>query len=329
VSVDESTAVTDAGVPGVTGRTLPSWYDRLVRGLCLATLVANGTIVVTGAAVRLTGSGLGCPTWPKCTSDSYVNTAAYGVHGVIEFGNRTLTFALSSIVLATVVAVFVQRPRRGSLCRLALLQLAGIAAQAVLGGITVRTGLNPWTVSGHFLLSTVLIYAAYALWHRAKEGDGLPRPLVTAPLRWVLRAIVLAAALTITIGTVVTGSGPHAGDASAKRTGFDPALIAQLHADSVFLLIGLTVAGLFALWAATAPAALRHGVAALLGVELAQGAVGYVQYFTHLPIVLVGVHILGATVLWVFAVRLVFLTHERLPLSAPRVGTPPVSAPPG
>ena len=314
----EAPADPDAGQPGPVRR----WLDDpriaalrnapgLVRGLSLATLVANIVVVGTGAAVRLTGSGLGCPTWPKCTAGTYTNTAEYGIHGYIEFGNRMLTFVLSTIVGAVIIAVVVQRARRRSITWLALAQFGGIAAQAVLGGITVRTGLNPWTVSAHFLVSMVLIYAAYVLWHRSGEGDGERRWLVRAPLRWVARGIVLVSGLTIVIGTIVTGSGPHGGDRNAARTGFDPALVAQGHADAVFLLIGLTVAGVLAFWSAGAPAAVRQAALALLGIELAQGLIGYVQYFTHLPIVLVGIHMLGASVLWVAALRVLFTIRER------------------
>lgn len=308
----------DAGRPGSARR----WLDdprlrrlrnapRLVRGLSLATLIANIVVVGTGAAVRLTGSGLGCPTWPKCTAATYTNTAEYGIHGYIEFGNRMLTFVLSTIVGATIIAVLMQRARRRSITWLALAQFGGIVAQAVLGGITVKTGLNPWTVSAHFLVSMVLIYAAYVLWHRAGEGDGARRWLVGAPLRWVARGAVLVSGVTIVIGTIVTGSGPHGGDRNAARTGFDPALVAQAHADAVFLLIGVTAAGALAFWSAGAPAVVRQAVLALLGIELAQGLIGYVQYFTHLPIVLVGVHMVGASVLWAAALRVLFTLRER------------------
>ena len=302
----------DTALRGLAGRLGPLRNSpRLVRGLCLATLVANCGIVVTGAAVRLTGSGLGCPTWPSCTDDSYVNSPAYGIHGYVEFGNRMLTFVLAAVIAATVVASAMQYNRRPVLVWLAAGQLLGIVAQAVLGGITVLTGLNPWTVAGHFLLSMVLVYAAYTLFHRSGEGDGPRELLVAAPMVWVARAIAAAAAATIAVGTVVTGSGPHAGDSRAGRTGFDPALISQLHADLVFLLVGLTVAALLGFRAARSPRRLQAALLTLLCVELAQGAIGYVQYFTGLPVVLVGVHILGACVLWVFAVRVLFTTRVR------------------
>ncbi|WP_084701162.1 COX15/CtaA family protein [Cryptosporangium arvum] len=281
---------------------------KLVRWLAFGTIVGNVVVVLTGVAVRLSGSGLGCPTWPKCTDDSYTNTPEYGIHGYIEFGNRLLTFVLAAIVGAAIILVWLQRRRRRSLVWLSLAQFGGIVAQAVVGGVTVLTGLNPWTVSAHFLVSMVLIYAGYVFWHRTGEGDGPREWRVGVPLRWLARAITIAAGLTIVVGTVVTGSGPHSGDGDAPRTGFDPALVSQLHADAVFLLIGLTIGGVFAFRAV--PVA-RNAVLALLVVELAQGLVGYVQYFTHLPVLLVALHVLGAAVLWVYAVRVLFTVRER------------------
>ncbi|HEV2087580.1 MAG TPA: COX15/CtaA family protein [Cryptosporangiaceae bacterium] len=283
----------------------------LVRALALVTLVANGTIVVTGAAVRLTSSGLGCPTWPRCTAESFVTTAEYGVHGLIEFGNRLLATGLAVAVGLPILVIAAQRPRRRALVWLAAFQFVGFLGQGVLGGVTVLTGLNPWVVAGHFLVSTVLIYAAYALWHRAGEGDGAPEVVVTPAVRWLVRAVLAAAAVAIVLGTVVTGSGPHAGDSAAVRTGFDPAAVSRLHSGAALLLIGLTVATLLALRATDAPRTVRRAALVLLGVELGQGAIGYVQYFTGLPVLLVGAHVLGAVLLWVAACRLLFLTRVR------------------
>lgn len=282
-----------------------------MRGLALATLVGNVTIVVTGAAVRLTSSGLGCPSWPRCTAESFTVTGEHGVHGAVEFGNRVLAALLIAVVAATVVVIVAQRPRRPVLVGLAAAQLLGILGQAVLGGVTVLTGLNPYTVAAHFLLSTLLIYAAYALWHRAGERDGPRQFVVPRPLVWLVRAIVGAAALTIVAGTLVTGSGPHSGDDAATRTGFDPAAVSVLHSNLVFALIGLTAAAVLSLATAGAPAPLQRAVAALLVVELAQGTIGYVQYFTGLPAVLVGTHVLGACLIWVAATRALFTTRVR------------------
>jgi heme a synthase len=287
-----------------------------VRRLALASVVANSAIVVTGGAVRLTASGLGCPTWPRCTEDSYTPTAEYAVHGVIEFGNRLLTFVLGAVVLAVLVAVWRQRPVRPGMRPLALLGFLGIPAQAVLGGITVLTGLNPWTVMGHFLLSMVLIGLAVVLHHRAGEGDLPPRPLVPPLMRRLTQGLLVVTALTLALGTLVTGSGPHSGDPAAGRTGLDPAMVSQLHADSVMLLVGLTIALYVALRAVRADARLVRAVGVLLVVELAQGLIGYVQYFTGLPVVLVGLHLLGACLVLIAAVRVVLATRDRGPVGA-------------
>ncbi|MDQ6874979.1 MAG: COX15/CtaA family protein [Actinomycetota bacterium] len=299
----------------MTGRLRPS--PRLVTGVCLAAVVANTVLVVTGALVRLTGSGLGCPTWPRCAGSSYRNTPAYGVHGQIEFGNRMLTFVLAAVVAACIVVTLRQERRRSHLVRLAWALLAGIVAQAVLGGITVRTHLNPWTVAAHFLLSMVLIAVAVALHTRARESDDPARPLVGAHLRWLGRLLTAVTAGVLAIGTIVTASGPHAGDRSARRTGFDPATVSQLHSDAVMLLIGLTIATVVALAANGAPPAVRRYAAALLAAELAQGVIGYLQYFTGLPVPLVALHVAGACVVWLAAVYLLFALRERRPAQVP------------
>ncbi|MEX2291191.1 MAG: COX15/CtaA family protein [Mycobacteriales bacterium] len=286
----------------------PRPAPRTVRRLALASVLANSAIVVTGGAVRLTSSGLGCPTWPRCTADSYTPTAEYALHGVIEFGNRLLTFVLLAVVLATTVAVWRQRPVRPGMRRLAVLVLLGIPAQALLGGITVLTGLNPWTVMGHFLLSTVLIALAVVLHQRAREGDLPPRSLVGPPLRRLGWALLVVVAATLVAGTVVTGSGPHSGDAAAGRTGLDPEAVSQLHAHLVFLLVGLTAAFWAALRATGAPS---RPMGILLAVELAQGLLGFVQYLTGLPVVLVALHLVGACAVVVAAVHAVLALRDR------------------
>ncbi len=295
-------------------QTRPS--PSLVRRLALASVVANSAIVVTGGAVRLTASGLGCPTWPRCTDTTYTPTAEYAVHGVIEFGNRLLTFALTAIVAACLVAVWRQRPSRPGMRRLAVLVLLGIPAQAVLGGITVLTGLNPWTVMAHFLLSMVLIALAVVLHQRAREGDLPPRAVVAQPLRRLGTGLLVLVGATLAVGTVVTGSGPHSGDPAAGRTGLDPAQLSQLHADLVFLLVGVTVAFWVALKATAAPAGTVRAMGVLLAVELGQGVLGFAQYFTGLPIVLVGLHLAGACLVLVTAVQAVLALRDRGPLDA-------------
>jgi cytochrome c oxidase assembly protein subunit 15 len=244
-----------------------------------------------------------------------VATPELAGHGVIEFGNRLLTFALTAVAIATVVVVF--RSVRRDLRALAAIGFLGIPAQALLGGITVLTGLNPWTVAAHFLLSMVLVAVATILWLRSRE-PGVGQPLLRRPFVLLVTGIAAATAVVLVIGTVVTGSGPHSGDPEAGRTGFDPELVSQLHADVVFLLIGLTVALLVALYAIDSPARVRRATRDLLVIELAQGVIGYVQYFTDLPVALVLLHMLGAVLITAFTARLVWSVRgpaSELPLS--------------
>lgn len=299
----------------------------LLRRLALASLIANIALVVTGAAVRLTSSGLGCPTWPKCTDESYVTTPEMGVYGVIEFGNRVLGILLGVIALATFIAAMLRKPRRRSLVTLSLIAGLGIPGQGVIGGITVLTDLNPWVVGLHFLLSMGLIALTYALWKRTAEGDRPRRTLVPAPLPTLARLTALVSGAVIVVGVIVTGSGPHAGDADAKRNGLDPELISQTHADLVFLLIGLSVALWFAMRAVKAPAAAVRAAGLLVVIELAQGLIGFVQYFTHLPVLLVGAHMLGACLVWVGTLNVLWSLRER-PAHAAVPATPqPVAEP--
>jgi cytochrome c oxidase assembly protein subunit 15 len=284
---------------------------RTVRRLAIASVLANILIVVTGGAVRLTGSGLGCPTWPTCTDASWTPTSEYGIHGAVEFGNRLLTYVLGAVALATLVAAYRMRPARRDVRRLALGLFVGIPAQAVLGGITVLTDLNPWTVMLHFSVSMVLIGLATVLFHRLGEGDDPARAVVLPLLRRLAIAQLGVLAVVVYLGTVVTGSGPHAGDVDARRTGLDPETVSQVHADAVFVLLGLTVALLVALRATSAPVAATRAVAILLTLEISQGLIGYVQYATGLPEVLVALHMLGASLLVIAAVHVVLACRER------------------
>jgi cytochrome c oxidase assembly protein subunit 15 len=283
----------------------------LLRRLAFASIVGNIAIVVTGAAVRLTASGLGCPTWPRCTDASYTTTAEMGLHGAIEFGNRLLTFVLGVIVLAGFVAALLQRPRRRSLVLLSGAVLLGVPGQGVVGGITVLTNLNPWVVGLHFLLSMALIAGAYAFWRRAGTSDNPPRLLVPTPVRHLAWLTTLAGAAVLVVGVIVTGSGPHSGDRGAKRNHLDPEAIAQVHADLVFLLVGLSVALWFALRAVGAPRSAVRAAAVLVLVELAQGLIGFVQYFTHLPAALVAAHMLGASLVWTATLAALWSLRER------------------
>jgi cytochrome c oxidase assembly protein subunit 15 len=271
-------------VPAGTGRWLPR--------LAWATLAANVLIVVTGGVVRLTGSGLGCPTWPRCTESSFTPHAAMGIHAAIEFGNRMVTFLIAAVAVATFLAAL--KVGRPGVTRLALVLGLGVPAQAVLGGITVLTGLNPWTVSLHLLLSLAMVCAAVALVVRVHEPDGPVEPTVPDGARWLAWAVFAAGWVVLYLGTVVTGSGPHAGDADAPRNGLDPEALSQLHADAVFLLLGLSVGVVLVLRAVDAPERARRAARTLLAVELVQGTNGFVQYFTGLPVVLVTFHLVGA-----------------------------------
>ncbi|GAB6985534.1 COX15/CtaA family protein [Nocardioides pyridinolyticus] len=273
--------------------------DDWLVGWAWASIVANIGIVVTGGVVRLTGSGLGCPTWPKCTEESFTPHGAYDLHSTIEFGNRLLTYVLVAIAVATFAAAL--QSRRKDLLTLSVVMALGIPAQAVIGGITVLTDLNPWIVSLHLLCSMAIIGIATLFLQRVRR----PAPPAPAhgPLVWLAWGTFATAWSVLYVGTIVTGSGPHAGDADAKRNGLDPLQWSQIHADVVFLLLGLTIGLLLAAMALRQPAATVRAAAVLLVVELAQGLIGFVQYFTDLPVVLVGFHMLGAalvsaTVTW-------------------------------
>jgi cytochrome c oxidase assembly protein subunit 15 len=274
---------------------LTEWLHAHVRALGWATLVANIVIVVTGGAVRLTASGLGCPTWPRCNGDAFTPHDTLSAHSAIEFGNRTLTFVLAAIAVATFVAAHEEARRTGrrDLRRLAVLLGLAIPAQAVIGGISVLTDLNPWVVSFHLLSSMAIIGLAVLFLRRLEGPDPGPSGRVTT-LAWLMFA---AGWVVLYVGTVVTGSGPHAGDADAPRNGLNSLQLSQLHADVVFLFVGLTLGVLFALHATGGSAEAVRAARVLLAVEVGQGAVGFVQYFTDLPIVLVGFHVLGAALI--------------------------------
>jgi cytochrome c oxidase assembly protein subunit 15 len=280
--------------------SLPDLGSR-VRLLGWASLVANSVLVVTGGAVRLTGSGLGCPTWPRCTDASFTPHGALSIHQAIEFGNRTLTFVLTAVAVLTMVAAW-QTGRR-ELRTLGLVLLLGIPAQAVIGGITVLTDLNPWVVSLHLLCSLAIIAVAVLFLWRIDR----PTAVVVRDRRTLLATLTAVAGIAVLyVGTVVTGSGPHAGDRDVPRNGLDPLQLSQAHADLVFLLIGLTVALVL-----VAPAEARRAAAWLLGIELSQALIGFVQYFTDLPVVLVGFHVLGAALIAAALAWMLLAVRER------------------
>lgn len=274
---------------------------KLRRFLYGALLTLQAGLVLTGGAVRITGSGLGCPTWPECTPGSYTpvpHQAEGQLHAWIEFGNRLLTFALVAVALAVLVNVLYKQRR--DLRSLALGQVLGIFGQGILGGITVLTDLHPLPVAGHLLLSIILIAGAASLYSR-RELSAQPR---TDLDKLTKRVSVLHIGLTfvvIILGTIVTGSGPHAGDEKAQRFGFDIRTVSWLHADAVIALLGLTAA--FYILVRNDSQLLRR-VQVFLVVALAQGAIGYIQYFTGIPEILVAAHLLGATLVWITAWRI-------------------------
>jgi len=293
--------------PGV--RWLPERLQTrttLLR-LALASVVANIVIVVTGGAVRLTNSGLGCPTWPRCTDDSLTPTHKLGIHGAIEFTNRTLTYVLVIVAVATWLVAMARRQERA----LATLAALSIPAQAIVGGITVLTDLNPWMVGLHFSLSAAIIAVTFVLWWRLRPAPpvGPAQPAAVA----LARAATLVAAAVLVFGTIVTGAGPHAGDldkGKVHRNGLNVSAMSQLHADAVMVLIGVTVGLVAVVYALRASQAVRRSALVLLGVELAQGVIGYTQYFLNVPPLLVGLHMLGACLVWVACLS-VLMTMRR------------------
>jgi cytochrome c oxidase assembly protein subunit 15 len=287
-------------------------FRRAIYGLLL---VLQAGLILTGGAVRLTGSGLGCPTWPECTPGSYTpvpNQAEGALHAWIEFGNRLLTFGLVAISLIVLAHVLITKRR--DLRLLAAGQLLGILGQGVLGGITVLTDLHPLPVASHLLLSIILVAAAVSLYdrreapvERIKQSDKL--------ISMLSKSHIALSFIVIVLGTLVTGSGPHAGDEQARRFGFDIRTVAILHADAVIALFGLTLALAVAL---RANKVILRKIYIFTLIALAQGAIGYIQYFTGIPEVLVAAHLLGATLVWIAAwrIRLAFITtstnHRKL-----------------
>ena len=295
----------------VTAEPVGTWTRRIFA----LNIVAQCAIVVTGALVRLTASGLGCPTWPDCSDGSLIPIArqAEGFHKYIEFGNRMLTFALALIILAALIAAIRHRPRRKVLIGLAFLLFAGVAAQAVIGGITVLTGLNPLSVAAHFLVSAGLIAVSVALYERGNESfDGPKTIIVRKELLIVARALVALGFVIVVLGTVVTGSGPHSGDSNVvNRLPLDPRVVSWIHADVVLLFVGLVFALALGLRLTQASSVAQRRVWVLIAIVLLQGFVGYTQYFTGLPELLVAVHVAGACAVWWATLRIPYALRER------------------
>ncbi|MEV0147459.1 MULTISPECIES: COX15/CtaA family protein [unclassified Nonomuraea] len=287
------------------------------RAWALASVAANAGITVSGAAVRVTGSGLGCPTWPRCTPDSFVPVPHPEVamaNMLVEFGNRLVTFLVLAVGVACVLSALRLAPRRRSVLGLALLQPLGVLAQALWGGLVVRTMLNPFTVSVHFLISIALVAACWMLYRRIGEGDGPVRRVVHRDIRRLGHVLIAAVSVLLLAGVVVTGTGPHSGDVLASRFDLDIESVVRLHADVAYLVVGLSFALAFALHVTDAPRPARRAALALLGIELLQGVIGYVQYFLAVPAFLVGLHVLGATLVWIFALRAVTALRVRGPV---------------
>lgn len=273
---------------------LPSTVDRRVRVMAWASLVCQVVLVGTGGLVRLTGSGLGCPTWPQCGDGSFVTTPAMGYHGVIEFGNRLLTFVLVIIVIAAFLSILRFRRVRRDLFWLTFIQGMSIPFQAVLGGISVLAKLNPYVVGSHFIVSMVLVRIATTLVYRVTHG---PRSSSAATPPWfaiVSRVTAVFVAITVVLGILTTGAGPHAGDANTHRNGLDPRIIEVVHAVPAFVVFGLTIVLVVATYRLGLP---RRLVTMLLGVEVAQISVGLIQANTGLPSLLVGSHLVLAALL--------------------------------
>jgi heme a synthase len=309
-----------------------------VRGFALASVMANAVLMCTGAAERLSSSGLGCPDWPQCTKTSLVAARSPGqtsLNTAIAFGNRLLNFPMVAIAGLTLIACLSYRPggmRRSDLVWLSVAVPTGMIAQAVIGGIVVLTRLNPALVAVHFLVSSAILAAAVVLHVRAGEGAGRPRPLVRPDLRIVATLLAGVTGLMLVAGTIVTGTGPLAGTiidshghrSTVPRFHFMLQDVTQLHADIGWFLGALVVALVIGMHYGGAPArVVRLGWIVLAGLAV-QGTLGYIQYFAHLPAGLVWVHVATAVVLWILVLRLLLSTRERLPLP-PEPG--PVAAP--
>ena len=311
-----TTAVTP---PAQTSSAAPRWLVNIFR----VNLIVQIGIIVTGGLVRLTGSGLGCPTWPECVDGSLVPTSRQeeAWHKYVEFGNRTLTFVLGIAALAAIIGALVWwrqlrsagRPGRTPVILLATVPLLGTVAQAVLGGITVLTGLNPAIVAAHFLLSIAIIGGCVVLVDRAQDpGDRPVVPLVRQEVRWLGTALVVTAFVVVFLGTIVTGSGPNSGDADVThRLGVDQRTAAWVHADAVYLFLGLLVAMVLALRLVNGPALAKRRLWQLVAASLLNGVVGYAQLFLGLPWVIVALHMLMASLVWVAVVRLRLALRSR------------------
>ena len=307
---------------------VPPTTQKQVLRLAQVALVLQVALIASGAAVRVTGSGLGCPTWPTCIGGSLPTTPALGVHGLIEFSNRLLAVGMEVVGIALVLAIR-RIPHPKSWIRLAWVQASLVPLQAVIGGLLVLSGLNPYILMLHFLTSFPLVYGAAALVHRLRGTRTHAEP----PLRLLTGALVASSALVLAVGAVVTGTGPHAGDPKVDRLPFKPRDITQLHADVVYLLVGLTLATLLVTWQTP----WRRWVLVLAGLLSAQAGLGYWQYYTGVPAGLVELHVLGAALVFTTAAWLHVTTARPTPAPLarsaartrePLVGTASAPSPP-
>ena len=285
-----------------------TYKSKFGRRISLANLIAQSGIIVTGAIVRLTGSGLGCPTWPDCTPGSLIPVAGQveGFHKYIEFGNRTLTFLVLAISIALFVFSLINEKR--NIILWSFLPLIGTLLQAVLGGITVLTGLNPFTVMAHFLLSIILVGISvkiYNYFNDRRISKSLPKIVDN-----YVKIVTLVGFAVITLGTITTGSGPHSGDEIAARFNLDLRVIAWLHADTVLLFVGLII-GLLVITKLNAESNhLYKPTRTLFVICLLQGFIGYVQWFNDLPWVLVSLHVIGAVITWIAIANLALFSSN-------------------
>ncbi|MFQ4148886.1 COX15/CtaA family protein [Arthrobacter sp. LAPM80] len=294
---------------------LPTVVTPAIKRLAVGTLIGQGVLIVSGGVVRVTGSGLGCPTWPKCTADSLTNTPAMGIHGIIEFANRTLTFVLAAVALALLIMLWNMRKERKELFWLAFGLLASIPAQAVIGGITVLSGLNPYVVSLHFLVSAALVVVSMLLVNRAYGRTGTTAPQGLARPRPLIRGLVVIAAvasyMAVVLGTLVTGSGPHSGDSTSPRMNLDGYLTTRIHVLPVYVLVATSLLLLLLLWRNGRGDMLRTASFLLVATVIIQGLIGYWQYFTGVPILLVGIHMLGASLTLAVATNILDVALRR------------------
>lgn len=299
---------------------LPRLSPAAYRKVTLVAALALAFIIVTGGAVRLTGSGLGCSDWPTCEQDRLV--APLELHPMVEFVNRTITGLVSLAVMVAVLGSLLRAPRRRDLTRWSLGLVAGVIGQIVLGGVTVLVELSPPFVMAHFLLSLVLLWNAVVLHHRAGQAGTAPRPVVPPATVAMGRWLVAVAAVVLVTGTVVTGSGPHGGDEDVERLPFLLPDVARVHGVAVTLFLAMTLAVLWVLRRDAAPEPVQRAGRRLLAVIVAQAAVGYAQWFTGVPVLLVGIHLVGATSVWVATVLFALALHERPPERAAAPAVP-------